>query len=83
MVLTAVLLTWLFWAGNIWYVLPVLVVTAALVMLLFLGVGLFIFLFAMFVALAGIFIMAPYFWPVLVIVLLVTILMVVTNGHED
>jgi hypothetical protein len=61
----------------------VMVVTAVLMMLLFLGAGLFIFLFAMFVALAGVFILAPYFWPILVIVLVVTLLMAVTNDRKE
>jgi hypothetical protein len=61
----------------------VIVVTALLMMLLFLGAGLIIFLFAMFVALAGVFILAPYFWPILVIVLVVSLLMVVTNGSKE
>jgi len=50
---------------------------------LFLGVGVFMFLFAMCVALVGVFIMAPYFWPVLVIILLMTTLMTVGNGNGD
>jgi hypothetical protein len=61
----------------------VMVITAVLMVILFLGAGLFIFLFAMFVALAGIFIMAPYFWPVLVIVLLTTLLLAVSNGNKN
>ncbi|MDO9169246.1 MAG: hypothetical protein Q7U18_09185 [Methylobacter sp.] len=35
-----------------------------------------------FAALIGIFIMAPYFWPVLVIVLLMVILMTLGNGNK-
>jgi hypothetical protein len=51
--------------------------------LLFLGVGVFVFLFAMLIALMGVFIMAPYFWPVLVIVLLVIALMTMSDGKKD
>jgi hypothetical protein len=63
--------------------LMVMIVTVVLIVLLFLGVGLFMFLIALFVAVVGIFIMAPYFWPVLVIVLLMAILMAVSNGNKD
>ncbi len=61
----------------------VMVVTGVLMMILFLGVGLFVFFFAMLFALAVVFIMAPYFWPVLVIVLLVILLMLIGNGSKD
>lgn len=61
----------------------IMIVTSVLMVLLFLGVGVLMFLFAMFVALIGIFIMAPYFWPVLVIVLLMIALMAVGNGNKD
>lgn len=61
----------------------IMIFTAVLMVLLFLGVGVFMFLFAMLVALLGIFIMAPYFWPVLVVVLLVIALMSVSNGSKD
>jgi len=57
----------------------IMIATGVLMVLLFLGVGVFMFLFATFIALIGIFIMAPYFWPVLVIVLLVIVLMAVGN----
>lgn len=62
--------------------LVIMIITGVLTILLFLGVGVFMFLFAMFVALIGIFIMAPYFWPVLVIVLLMIVLMTVDNGNK-
>ncbi|MGZ5011729.1 MAG: hypothetical protein ACXV74_12275 [Methylobacter sp.] len=61
----------------------IMMITGVLMVLLFLGVGMFVFLFAMLLALMGIFIMAPYFWPVLVIVLLVITLMTVSNGKKD
>lgn len=62
--------------------LVIMMITGVLTILLFLGVGVFMFLLAMFVALIGIFIMAPYFWPVLVIVLLMIVLMTVDNGNK-
>ncbi|MDO9424185.1 MAG: hypothetical protein Q7T40_08365 [Methylobacter sp.] len=61
----------------------IMIVTGVLMALLFLGVGVFMFLCMMFVALIGIFIMAPYFWPVLVIVLLMVTLMTLGNGNKD
>ncbi|MGZ4997775.1 MAG: hypothetical protein ACXV8J_08135 [Methylobacter sp.] len=61
----------------------IMMITGVLMVLLFLGVGMFVFLFAMLIALMGVFIMAPYFWPVLVIVLLVITLMTVSNGKKD
>ncbi|MFZ2403835.1 MAG: hypothetical protein WAW41_01785 [Methylobacter sp.] len=61
----------------------IMILTGILMVLLFLGAGVFMFLFAMFVALAGVFIMAPYFWPVLVIVLLMITLMTVGNDKKD
>lgn len=61
----------------------ILIVTVVLTVLLFLGVGVFVFLFAMLIALIGVFVMAPYFWPVLVIMLLMMALMVVGDGSKD
>jgi len=60
----------------------IMIITGTLMVLLFLGVGMFVFLFAMLVALIGIFIMAPYFWPVLIITLLVITLMTVGNSNK-
>jgi hypothetical protein len=64
-------------------VISILILTAVMTVLLFLGVGVLMFLFAMFIALIGILIMAPYFWPVRVIMLLMMALMVVGNGSKD
>lgn len=61
----------------------IMIITGVLMVLLFLGVGVFMFLCAMFAGLAGIFIMAPYFWPVLVVVVLMVVLMTVGNGKKD
>ncbi|MDP3589987.1 MAG: hypothetical protein Q8R54_05545 [Methylobacter sp.] len=61
----------------------IMIITGVLMVLLFLGVGVFRFLSAMFIALIGIFIMAPYFWPVLVVVVLMVALMTVGNGSKD
>lgn len=61
----------------------VMMITGVLMVLLFLGVGMFMFLCAMFVALIGVFIMAPYFWPVLVVVLMMIALMTVGNRNKE
>ncbi|MDP1666860.1 MAG: hypothetical protein Q8L79_17255 [Methylobacter sp.] len=61
----------------------IMIITGILMVLLFLGVGVFMFMFAMFAALMGIFIMAPYFWPVLIIILLMITLMTVGNSNKD
>ena len=59
----------------------IMIIAGVLMVLLFLGVGMF--LLAMFVGLMGVFIMAPYFWPVPAIILLVITLMTVGNGSKD
>jgi hypothetical protein len=51
-----------------------------LTILLFMGIGVFIFFGALFFTLMICFVLAPYFWPVLVIVFLVIALM--SYGHE-
>ena len=61
----------------------VMIVTGVLMVILFLGVGLFVFFFAILFALAVVFIMAPYFWPILVIILFVIILMLIDNGNKE
>lgn len=52
-----------------------LLFTGLLVLLLFLGVGMMLFLGTLFFVVLGIFIMAPYLWPVLAVIFLVVILM--------
>jgi hypothetical protein len=54
--------------------------TVALVILLFLGIGTFMFLGAIFFTLTVCFVMAPYFWPVLAIIFLIIGLM--SFDHE-
>lgn len=61
----------------------IMIIIGVMMVLLFLGVGVFVFLFAMLVALMGVFIVAPYFWPVLIIILLMITLMTVSNGKKD
>ncbi|WP_019867956.1 hypothetical protein [Methylovulum miyakonense] len=56
-------------------VLAVMLISGVLAALLFFGVGLVIFFAALFVALFAVFLFAPFFWPVLVIILLMAALM--------
>lgn len=51
-----------------------------LTLMQFMDIGWFMFLCALFFALMACFVMAPYFWPVLVIIF--PIIVVMSNGHE-
>ena len=53
----------------------IMLITGILMVLLFLGVGLFIFMVAMIIALLGIAIAVPFFWPILLIIFLIIALM--------
>jgi hypothetical protein len=55
--------------------LVVMLITGVLMVLLFLGVGVFIFMVATFIALLGIAIVVPFFWPILLIIFLIIALM--------
>ncbi|MDD5272668.1 MAG: hypothetical protein PHU14_08120 [Methylovulum sp.] len=48
----------------------VLLISAIVAVLLFFGVGLVIFLTVLFVALLGVFLIVPFFWPLLVVIFL-------------
>ncbi|MDD5577684.1 MAG: hypothetical protein PHY16_00220 [Methylobacter sp.] len=61
----------------------VIVITGILTLLLFFGVGLLIFFAALIFALLGIGFVAPYFWPVLLIIFLITALMGLDNSNKD
>lgn len=61
----------------------IMIITGALMVLLFLGVGLFMFLLVLLMAVMGIFILAPYFWQVLIIVLLMITLITVGSGNKN
>jgi hypothetical protein len=61
----------------------IMILTGVLMVLVFLGVGVFVFLFVLFAGVIGIFIVAPYFWPVLVIILLMITLMTVASGKKS
>ncbi|WP_411728248.1 hypothetical protein [Methyloglobulus sp.] len=60
--------------------LVVMGLAVVLTILLFMGIGVFMFFGALFFALMVCFVMAPYFWPVLVIIFLIIALM--SLGHE-
>ncbi len=51
-------------------VLVIMLITGLLMVLLFLGVGVFLFIGAVFFALLGIFIIVPFFWPILLMIFL-------------
>jgi len=52
-------------------VLVIMFITGLLMALLFLGVGVFLFFGAGFLALLGLFIIVPFFWPILLMMFLV------------
>lgn len=54
-----------------------------LMMLAFLGVGMFIFMGALVFVMLGVMVIAPYFWPVLVIIFLIILLMSFGNATEE
>ncbi len=60
----------------------VLVITVVLGMLMFFGVGLLLFLGAMLIGIFGIILVAPYFWPMLVIIFLVIGLMSIGGNNS-
>jgi len=55
--------------------LVIMLITGVLMVLLFLGVGVFIFMAATFIALLGIAVAVPFFWPILLIIFLIIALM--------
>ena len=61
--------------------LAVLFFTGILTVLAFFGVGLFIFLAALMFMMLGVFIVAPYSWPVLlIIILMMTLVFLIGSG---
>ena len=61
--------------------LVIMLVTGILMVLLFFGVGVFIFLIALFIAVLGIGFLVPFFWPILLIIFL--IIMLTSFNHND
>ena len=60
----------------------VLALSFFLGLLIFFGVGFFIFLSALFFSFLGLILIAPYFWPILVIIFLLIALMSIGNGNQ-
>ena len=62
--------------------LVIMLITGVLMMLLFLGVGVFIFMAATFIALLGIAIAVPFFWPILLIIFLLIALLSFSHNQK-
>ena len=60
----------------------VLGMTVFLSLLMFFGVGLIVFFGALLFAFFGLILVAPYFWPILVIIFLVVVLMSIGGGNQ-
>ena len=54
-----------------------------LILLVFLGVGVFIFMGVLAFFMLGLIVIAPYFWPVLVVIFLVILLMSLGNRQDS
>ena len=61
----------------------IMLITGVLIGLLFLGVGVFLFMAASFIAFLVIAIAVPFFWPVLLIIFLIITLMSFSHNHTD
>lgn len=61
----------------------IMLITGVLIGLLFFGVGVFMFMAATFIALMAIAIAVPFFWPILLIIFLMIVLMSFGNNHKD
>ena len=62
--------------------LVIMLITGILIALLFLGVGVYLFIAATFIALLGIAIAVPFFWPILLIIFLIIVLMSFSHNHK-
>lgn len=61
----------------------VMLLIGGLSVLLFMGMGLFIFFIALLFAMLGVFMIAPFFWPVLVILFLLLVLLSASGSHKN
>jgi hypothetical protein len=61
----------------------IMLITGVLIGLLFFGVGVFMFMAATFIAIMAIAIAVPFFWPILLIIFLMIVLMSFGNNHKD
>jgi hypothetical protein len=62
--------------------LVIMLFTGVLMVLLFLGVGVFIFIAALFIAFVGLAVAVPFFWPMLLIIFLIIALMSFGHNHK-
>jgi hypothetical protein len=62
--------------------LVIMLITGVLIVLLFLGVGVYLFMAATFIALLGTAIAVPFFWPILLIIFLIIALMSFSHNHK-
>jgi len=63
--------------------LVIMLITGVLIVLLFLGVGVYLFMAATFIALLVIAIAVPFFWPILIIIFLIIALMSFSHNHKS
>jgi hypothetical protein len=62
--------------------LVIILITGVLIALLFLGVGAYIFMVVTVIALLGIAITVPFFWPILLIIFLIIVLMSFSHNYK-
>ncbi len=63
--------------------LVIMLITGVLMVLLFLGVGVFIFMAALFIAFIGLAFAEPFFWPILLIIFLIIALMSLSHNPKS
>lgn len=63
--------------------LVIMLFTGVLMVLLFLGVGMFIFIAALFIVFVGLAFAVPFFWPILLIIFLIIALMSFSHNQKD
>lgn len=61
--------------------LVIMLFTGVLMVLLFFGVGVFIFMAALLIAFAGLAVAVPFFWPILLIIFLIIVLTSISHNH--
>ncbi len=61
--------------------LMIMLFTGVLMVLLFFGVGVFIFMAALLIAFAGLAVAVPFFWPILLIIFLIVVLTSISHNH--
>ena len=62
--------------------LVIMLFTGVLMVMLFFGVGVFIFMVALFIAFAGLAVAEPFFWPILLIIFLIIALTSISHNHK-